>query len=180
MGTTADPVVLNLGCGFNKLPPPAINVDGFAVCEPDVLWNLNETPYPWDDESVDVIHAWHIFEHLEDWWECFNECARILRKGGVLHIRVPDESSSTALTYRDHLHVFDFVSFHGVVGATHGTSAWAKDQNESVPLKMIEYYRVPFPQYQWMIRWAPWLLEFCARHLRNFIWEQRFIFMKVR
>lgn len=172
------PLVLNLGCGFKKMVG-CVNVDAFQNCQPDVLHDLNKLPYPWADNSVDGIEAHHIIEHLDDWWAVFVECARILRPGGFLHIRVPHDSSSTALTYRDHFHIFSPHSFHGTVGATHGTSAWAETENDSVPLMLTEYYRVPFRRYEWMTRWCPWLLAFCADHLRNFIWEQRFHFKKV-
>jgi len=138
-------------------------------------------PYPFADESVDRIHAWHVFEHLADWWGAFVECARLLKVGGVLEVRVPDESSGSALTYRDHYHVFSRRSFHGaydVRGAMrHGTNAWAREEAGTVPLAMTEYYQVPFRQYEWLTRW-PRVLRFCADHLRNFIWEQRFVFVK--
>lgn len=167
--------ILNLGCGFDYVDG-MVNVDAYKVCKPDVLWDLDKHPWPWADNSVDGIMAKHIFEHIPDWWGAFTECGRILRPGGFLDMRVPDESSGSALTFRDHIHVFSLVSFHGSVGATHGTSAWAKSVNDSVPLMLKDHKRVPFPQYNWMPRW---MLRFCGNHLRNFIWEQRFTFMKI-
>ena len=144
-----------------------------------MLHDLNAFPYPWDTNSIDHISAHHIIEHLDDWWAVFNECVRILKPGGALDIRVPDESSSTALTYRDHHHVFSLVSFHGVQGYTHGSSAWADKVKDQVPVTLTAYHRVPHEQYQWLFRFPfTWLGEFCANHLRNFIWEQRFWFVK--
>ncbi len=173
------PVLLNLGCGFNKLDGH-VNVDAFDNCDPDVVHDLDAFPYPWSDNSVDGIEFWHTLEHLQDWWSSFLECARILKPGGYLHIRVPDESSSTALTYRDHYHVFGLNSFHGIQGRTHGTNAWAEEERDRVPLVLESYAQVPFEQYYWMTRWPfRWLLRFCAQHLRNFIWEQRFVFRKI-
>lgn len=171
------PVLLNLGAGLNPLPKPFINVDAYGT--PDVRWDLNVTPYPWEDNSVDGIEMWHVLEHLDDWWAVFCECARILKVGGYLHIRVPDESSKTALTYRDHNHVFSLASFHGIAGRTSGTNAWAITEEGKVPLALVEYYQVPYTDYQWMIKWCPRILKFCADHLRNFIHEQRFIFRKI-
>jgi ubiquinone/menaquinone biosynthesis C-methylase UbiE len=176
LGEVARPVLLNLGAGFNRLEGH-INVDAWG--DPDVKWNLNETPYPWADNSVDGIEMWHTLEHLPNWWEAFKECARILKPGGYLHIRVPDESSKTALTYRDHVAVFSPLSFHGIHGATHGTNAWAVHETGTVPLVLEQYWRVPFREYEWLARWLPRVMEFCADHLRNFIHEQRFHFRKV-
>lgn len=167
---------LNLGAGKNALQG-YVSVDFYG--NPDVKHDLNKAPYPWPDNSVDGIQMWHTLEHLSDWWTAFTECARILKPGGRLHIRVPDASSDSAMTYRDHLKVFDLRSFHGIGGRDSGTNAWAASVENSVPLKLIQYNRVPFKQYGWMVTWCPWLLKFCADHMRNFIWEQRFEFVKI-
>lgn len=178
MGANARPLLLNLGCGDVKEPPPWINVDAYSNCNPDVVWDLDVFPYPWPDNSVDEIQIRHTLEHLENWWEAFLEMTRILKPGGTLRIHVPDESSATALTYRDHRTVFGLASFHGTVGRVSGTNAWAKTVENSVPMRLERYYQVPYKRFEWMT-WVPWLLRFCANHLRNFIWEQQFIFRKV-
>lgn len=178
MGTDApqNPVMVNIGCGDNKLDG-WINVDAFG--KPDVKHDLNVAPWPFASESVDQIAAWHIFEHLADWWVAFEECARILKPGGTVEIRVPDESSASALAYRDHHHVITPISFFGTETYTgFGTNAWAMEQN-ILPMRLVNYAQVPFREYQWMIH-CEWLLRFCAKHLRNFIWEQRFLFQKTR
>lgn len=175
MEPNVKPVLLNLGCGEHKLVDH-INVDAYG--DPDYKWDLQEFPFPWDDNSIDGIEAWHIFEHLPDWWSAFEECARILKPGGYLHIHVPDESNRTALTYRDHYHVFSKESFHGIQEGNWGTNSWAETIAESVPLTMYDYRQVPFTKFNWMIRF-PRLLQFCAAHMRGFIWEQRFYFRKI-
>jgi len=49
-----------------------------------------------------------------------------------------------------------------------------------VPLDLVGFHLEPFEQYQWMNRWGlRWILVFCAKHLRNFIWEQQLLFEKV-
>lgn len=186
MEQNVQPNILNLGCGFKKFMG-GVNVDAYANCSPDILWDLNQTPWPWaEDNSFDVIYAHHVFEHMVDWWAVFKECARVLKVGGTLEIRIPDESSSTALSYRDHHHIFTPYSFHGIMEGndivTHrsGTNAWAIGEERTVPFKAIFYARVPHKKYLWMIRW-PWkyLLSFCALHLRNFIWETIIVFQKI-
>lgn len=170
---------LNLGCGTKKFVGEEwINVDAYSACNPDYIWDLNKTPFPWESNSIDHIYMSHILEHIPNWWDAFLECARILKSGGTLEIRVPDESSATALTYRDHYHVFSLVSFHGCIGMKPGTNAWAMTEKDSVPLKMESWQRVPFEKYAWMMK-LPWLMSFCADHLRNFIHEQVFVFRKL-
>ena len=167
---------MNLGCGEKKFPTH-INVDAYG--KPDFTWDLNVTPFPWGDNTFDGITMYHSLEHVEEWWECFTECARMLKVGGYLIIHVPDESSASALTYRDHHHVFSLHSFHGIDETGQGNNSWAETENNSVPLQLTGYLRVPFERYNWM-RFVPGLLKFCADHMRNFIWEQQFTFTKTR
>lgn len=167
------PLMLNLGCGSVRWPGWT-GVDAYG--EPDVKHDLNVAPYPWPDDSVDQILASHVFEHLSNWWGAFLECVRILKPGGILEIRVPDESNSDAGCYRDHLHIFRLTSFQGVEGTHAGTNAWAAGEPR-IPLKMIQYARMPHQCYEWM-QWIPGLMRFCADHMRNFIHEQRFTFQK--
>jgi len=171
------PLCLNLGCGETH-KEEMVNVDLYG--NPDIVWDLQEFPYPWDDNSVDEILMNHVLEHLPNWWGAFTECARILKPGGKLYIHVPDESSPSALTYRDHHHVFGPWSFEGIHHQLldRGTNSWATSVRDTVPLVMYSYRRIPFSKYNWMHR-VPWLLEFCADHMRGFIWGQEFHFRKI-
>lgn len=176
---------LNLGCGFNKMEG-YINVDKYDICEPDVVVDLDKFPWPWPDHSIDQIFASHVMEHLIDWWAAVNECARILKVGGIMEIRVPDESSSSALSYRDHNHVFSWFSFYGVrytadsiIRLRPGYNAWAQTEWGKLPLIITGYAQVPDEKYLWMAKWCPRILRFCADHLRNFIREQRISFQKI-
>jgi SAM-dependent methyltransferase len=176
------PVILNFGCGFAKMQKPAINVDAFEICKPDILHDLNNFPYPWEDNSVDCVFAFHIMEHLDDWWMSFIEISRILKLGGILEMRVPDESSTSAGTYRDHKHIISIYSFCGLQGSIiqrHNTNAWAASISDSVPMKMESLRKVPFPEFNWLAKWFPKIFRLMAYHARNFIWEQRFVFRKV-
>jgi 2-polyprenyl-6-hydroxyphenyl methylase/3-demethylubiquinone-9 3-methyltransferase len=44
------------------------------------------TQLPWPDASMDVCLAPELLEHVADWQSCLNECARVLRPGGILYI----------------------------------------------------------------------------------------------
>jgi SAM-dependent methyltransferase len=55
---------------------------------PDVLWDLNEFPYPFEDNTFDEIHAYEVLEHIgtqgdyRHFFKEFEEYARILKPQG--------------------------------------------------------------------------------------------------
>ena len=175
---TLEPLLLNLGCGF-KHKLGFVNVDKFDNCKPDVVHDLEVLPYPWADNSVDLVEIKHTLEHLKDWYPAFEEMVRILKVGGELHIRVPDESNPHALAFRDHYHVFTSCSFDNIVSGVRGTTNAEFMTLGTLRLIEVGYEKVPYMRYDWMVKWCPWLLKFCANHLRGFIYEQRFYFRKV-
>jgi SAM-dependent methyltransferase len=101
------PDILNLGAG-NKLVKGAVQHDRTKHRpEIDVVWDLNDLPWPWDDSSFDMVVACAVFEHLRnDLVMTVNECWRILRPGGVLHMKLPFWKSDNA--YRDPTHYWRF------------------------------------------------------------------------
>jgi len=66
--------------------------------EIDVVHDLNELPWPWDDESASKIEAKNVFEHLDiDLVKVLDECWRILEPGGTLYIKVPNAEDPVAV-----------------------------------------------------------------------------------
>ena len=99
--------ILNLGAG-NKLVKGAVQHD-LTKHRPeiDVVWDLNDLPWPWQDNSFDMIVACAVLEHLRiNLIESVNECWRILRPGGVLHVKLPYWNSDNS--YRDPTHYWRF------------------------------------------------------------------------
>ena len=70
--------------------------------KPDVVWDLNNRPLPFDDDSFDEIHAYEVLEHLGqqgDWRGYFAEWSewwRILKPGGHLYGSSPPWSNEWA------------------------------------------------------------------------------------
>lgn len=102
-----DAAVLNLGTG-NKPMPGAVNHDRVRHrAEIDVAWDLNEMPWPWADDSFDMIVARAVFEHLDrDLVATLNECWRILRPEGQLYVKLPHWNSDNS--YQDPTHRWFF------------------------------------------------------------------------
>jgi len=88
---SGNPRGLNLGSGGNNLPGYT-NVDNRPETNPDMVYDLEKTPYPWPDESAAEIIWKDALEHLS--WRVIEfvlkECHRILEKGGRMYIQCPD------------------------------------------------------------------------------------------
>lgn len=65
-------------------------LDLFDTHQPDVVWDLEKLPLPFEDDSFDEIHAYEVLEHTGhqgDWrffFAQFSEFWRVLRPCGVL------------------------------------------------------------------------------------------------
>lgn len=90
--------MLDMGGRLNAWPG-FTTVDLFDA---DVIADLNE-PWPFEDNSVGVIRASHLFEHLKDPIHTMNEAFRVLAPGGWLLIEVPSTDGRGA--FQDPTHV---------------------------------------------------------------------------
>lgn len=83
---------LNLGCGLRRLDG-YVNVDRAAESGADVVCNLEQTPWPWPDDSVEEALFNHSLEHMGGDPQVFlaimTELYRVLRPGGRALINVP-------------------------------------------------------------------------------------------
>jgi ADP-heptose:LPS heptosyltransferase len=90
-------VRLNLGCG-REYRPGWINVDKDPTVEPDVLFDLDNPVWPFDDNSADFILLKFVLEHVGQSTEVFNgimrELYRVAKPDAVLeiHSRHPQHS----------------------------------------------------------------------------------------
>jgi len=81
---------VNVGCGDSPLADWT-NVDVYSA--PNIFYWDCRRSLPFDDQSVDIIFAEHVYEHFDHPLETgpfLAECRRCLRPAGVLRIIVPD------------------------------------------------------------------------------------------
>jgi hypothetical protein len=111
---------LNLGCGSKRIPG-YINVDKFG--DPDLHFDLDTFPYPWDDNSVSEIELHHVLEHLgqqtNTYLNIIQELYRICQPGAKIHITVPHHRSDRF--FHDPTHVRPITSV--------GLSMFSKQRN---------------------------------------------------
>lgn len=91
---------LNLGCGL-KPKQGFVNVD-MMPNKADIVHNLDKFPWPFDDESADLIVAEDVFEHVENPIGFMTETHRILQHDASLMMRTPHYRSEFAYTDPTH------------------------------------------------------------------------------
>lgn len=103
---------LNLGGGHIRIPG-YLQVDKqpeWGGVSADVVTDLEEgLPFP--DQSVDVINAAHIFEHVKNFLPLMEECWRVLKDDGFMMVAVPVFPSEAAVAPPDHVRYFTAGTF---------------------------------------------------------------------
>jgi SAM-dependent methyltransferase len=117
------PRALDLGCGATKQYADNIGVDRWAAGAADVLADLT-APLPFPDASVDRIYAVHVLEHLIDFLPLVDECHRVLRPGGVLHVLSPWWRYVNAVADPTHVRLLDVQTIKGICRRAGSDLAW--------------------------------------------------------
>lgn len=114
---------MNLGSG-KGWREDCLNLDLNADWLPDIVADLN-LPLPGDrvfhtarfgevrlaPESLEVIFAHDVLEHVRELTTCMTSCLTLLREGGVLDVRVPYDLSLGAWQDPSHVRAFNENSF---------------------------------------------------------------------
>ncbi|GEO81444.1 class I SAM-dependent methyltransferase [Pararhodospirillum oryzae] len=129
---------LNLGCGGHHREG-WINVDRAAALAPDQVVDLETTPWPWPDDSVDEILLSHVLEHLGETPRAFlavmGELWRVCRNGARITIVVPHPRHDSFLNDPTHVRP---ITPEGLVLFDHARNlAWQAEGIGNSPLGLI-------------------------------------------
>jgi SAM-dependent methyltransferase len=102
--------ILHIGAGAKKVRG-AVTLDINPRHKPDVVWDLNEFPFPFADGEFDLVLCEHVIEHLQHVIRVMEELHRVTRAGGRVVVRVPHFSSLNFNTDPTHVHAFSSRSF---------------------------------------------------------------------
>ena len=117
--------VLDVGCGAKKREG-ATGIDRLAIPGVDIVWNLDDRPWPIEDSSFDRIVMSHVLEHLADPPAVLEEVHRIAVPGGEVEIVTPHFSSLSSWKDPTHRHHFALETFDVFAAPQYGTGRAAR------------------------------------------------------
>lgn len=103
--------ILDIGAGPFKYPG-SISIDFNPNSNPDVLWDLNNYPWPFKDNEFDIVYSSHCLEHLNDPKKALEEIWRISKPNAKLILIVPHFSSRLAWGDVEHKRAFSSGLFY--------------------------------------------------------------------
>lgn len=103
--------ILDIGCGNHKIPG-SIGLDSVKIEGVDIVHDLNKIPYPFKEDSFEIIYANQVLEHLEiPLDEIIQELCRICKPKGRIKITVPHAMSVGAFSDPTHKKFFTYFTF---------------------------------------------------------------------
>lgn len=162
---------LNLGCG-NDIRTGWINLDISPLEGVDVVHDITQLPLPFDDDTFEFILCQDILEHLE-YIPLLKELHRILKKGGIVEIRVPHFSSRFNFIDPTHkkrfsIQTFDFFTDVPLFGRSYYFDfhfeevVYRKITFSKSPLFFLNYFFEPFFNLSNKMKYF-YEASFCAR-----------------
>ena len=164
-------IKLNLGCG-NKVKEGYVNIDSYWHDNINIMANLENYPWHYEDNSVDEIYASHIIEHFQDEKKFLTECMRILKYNGTLHIIAPHSSSPSNIGCMGHYRTYSYNYFKNLLSTPsyiyttikfktiyQKVNWWYEKTGCNVPLWMRPFLYVNNKVISYFINLAPEVFE---------------------
>jgi SAM-dependent methyltransferase len=167
--------ILHIGAGRKKLKG-AITLDINPRLEPDVVWDLNVFPYPFDADTFELVVCEHVIEHLDDVIRVMEELHRVTMPGGRVLVRVPHFSSLNFNTDPTHVHAFSSRSFdYMCVGTPYEKYDYSTAKFRKMVGRMDMQPHTPFNRA--LMRLINRFLSFYEEHLAYIIPGQELLFV---
>lgn len=88
---------LDVGCGQDKIPG-AVGVDVATLPGVDIVHDLDQYPWPFEDNAFDHVVCKHSLSHLSDFMRAIAEIHRIAKPGAIVEILAPHYASDNGNT----------------------------------------------------------------------------------
>lgn len=107
--------ILDNGCGrgeflhaFSSLGMETYGTDISSYCKDAKVVDLNTDKLPFPDDYFDAVFSKSVIEHIENTEHYMSEMKRILKRGGVLILMVPDWETQYIIFYQDPTHIHPY------------------------------------------------------------------------
>lgn len=171
----AGPMRLNLGSARNH-EPGFLSLDLSPNVGADVVWDLDQTPLPFEADTFDCILGAHVFEHVRAFVPLVTDLHRILKPGGFLISVTPHGASDDAWDNPFHVRGFGEMTWAFFNQALyHQPHAGNGDFGIDFTLKIVETRLVPYEEYAGLGDEA---LAFAVRRYRNVLRELQVVMVK--
>lgn len=134
--------ILDVGCGVKKYPG-AVGIDRLPGTAADIVWDLDQFPWPVESGAFDQVRLIHVIEHVGDVLRTMEEIHRVLRPGGQVIMETPhytDFSSWCDPSHRWHLNTYSFRYF-GDDNAGYGYYSAVRFQEVRIRVKLLALWR---------------------------------------
>ncbi len=137
-----------LGAGEHRIQG-YIHCDYDPACNPDYCFDLEKDMFPFPDNSVDIIQATHVLEHLgEGYFHCMQEIYRVCKPGAVIHVHVPHHRSDDIWSDPTHKRAITVAGLK-LFGRKYNELSRKQKVHAS---KLAEYYKVDFEVIEHSLR----------------------------
>jgi predicted SAM-dependent methyltransferase len=126
---------LDVGCGNSK-HPGCIGIDKIKNTQADIVHDLDQYPWPIEDNTYDEIICNDVLEHLDNVVKALEELHRIGKKCAVIKIRVPHFSNYNGFSDITHKHTFGVQSLDGFVGKSFTQSHYSEKRFELLSIQL--------------------------------------------
>jgi hypothetical protein len=109
-------MVLDVGCGTRRAEPGAVGIDVSTRSGADIVWNLDEFPWPLESDAFDRIYMSHIIEHVLDVARTMAEIHRVGCNDADVFVVTPHFSSHNSYTDPSHVRHLAARSFQYFTG----------------------------------------------------------------
>ena len=137
---------LHIGPGLAKIEN-TISIDINPATSPDIVWDLNKTPWPIKNDTYDAIIAMNVMEHLNDISKTMDELHRISKPNAIINILVPHFSAAAAFVDPTHKSFFSFRTFDYFIGGKTLENAYGFYKNIRFDLIRADIHLAPKIQY---------------------------------
>ncbi len=120
---------LHLWC-WSDAKPGYINQDIIKFPGVDLVFDLDNFPYPFDENSLDEVYSAHVLEHVTDLGKVMEEMTRICKNGAEIKVIVPyfaNPGTRADYTHKRGFTTATFIYFHPDFPYNHNASILVKD-----------------------------------------------------